>query len=104
MAKYYGNIGFITSVETSPGIWEEEIVDRPYFGDIIKFNSNFQSANKINDDISISNVISIISDPYANENFQHMRYVEFMGTKWHITNANIAYPRIELNLGGMYNA
>lgn len=104
MAKYYGNIGFITSIETSPGIWEEQIIDRPYFGDIKKYNSNFQSSNKINDDISISNIVSIISDPYANENFQHMRYVEFMGVKWSITNVSILYPRIELNLGGVYNA
>ena len=103
MAKFHGNIGFTIPKETKPGIWIEEIVPRPYYGDVTKSNSRFQQSDKVNDDITLNNTISIVADPYANENFQHMKYVEYMGTKWKITNAEIQYPRIILTIGGMYN-
>lgn len=103
MAKWYGNIGFNKTVETEPGVWEEQIVEYPYFGDLTRNTSRFQSSGGVNDDISISNNISIIANPYANENFHHMRYAEFMGAKWKITNIDVQYPRIILSLGGVYN-
>ena len=103
MAKFYGVIGFADTVEVEPGIWEEKIVERPYYGDVTRDSSKYQSSGQINDDINISNSISVLSDPYANENFHHMRYVEFMGTKWKINNAEVQYPRINLSLGGVYN-
>lgn len=103
MAKFYGNIGYIETVEVEPGIWEEKLTVRPYYGDLTRNTSRFQSSGGVNDDINISNNISIVADPYANENFQHMRYAEFMGAKWKITNVEIQYPRIILTIGGVYN-
>ena len=103
MAKFYGKIGFVKTVEVEPGLWEEQIIERPYYGDLTRNTSRFQSSGGVNDNINISNNISVIADPYANENFQHMRYVEFMGTKWKITNAEVQYPRILLTAGGVYN-
>ena len=103
MAKFYGNIGYIETVEVEPGLWEEQIIERPYCGDLTSNTSRFQSSGGVNDNINISNNISIIADPYANENFHRMRYAEFMGTKWKITNAEVQYPRILLTVGGVYN-
>lgn len=103
MAKYYGNIGFNTPVEIQPGIWEDQMVERPYYGDLIRNTSKSQSSGDVNDDISVNNDISIVADPYANENFQHMKYVTFMGAKWKITLAEVKYPRIILTVGGLYN-
>lgn len=103
MAKFYGNVGFIETVEIEPGLWEEQITERPYYGDLTRNTSRFQSSGGVNDDININNIISIVADPYANENFQYMRYVVFKGVKWKITNAEIQYPRILLTLGGVYN-
>lgn len=103
MAKYYGKIGYIKTVEIEPGIWEEQITELPYYGDITRNTSRYQSSGGVNDDINISNTISIVADPYANENFQYMRYVEFMGAKWKITNVEIQYPRLILTVGGVYN-
>lgn len=103
MAKYYGNIGYVETVEVEPGIWKEQITERPYYGDITRNINRYQTSGGVNDDINISNNISILADPYANENFQHMRYAIFMGTKWKITNVEIKYPRIILSLGGEYN-
>lgn len=103
MAKYYGKIGYNESVETTPGVWEEKIAERSYYGDLIKNSRRLQSTDKVNDDINISNEISIVADPYATNNFHSMRYAEFMGTKWKITNVEVQYPRLILSLGGLYN-
>lgn len=103
MAKYYGKIGFVETVETEPGIWDEQIVERPYYGDLTRNTSRYQNSSGVNDDINISNNISIIADPYANENFHHMRYAEFMGAKWKITNIEVVRPRLILTIGGVYN-
>lgn len=103
MAKYYGNIGYAIPVESEPGIWEPNIVERPYYGDLIRNTSKFQQSGGVNDDISIANDISIVADPYAKQNFRYMRYAEFMGAKWKITNAEVKHPRIILTVGGVYN-
>ena len=103
MAKFYGNIGYIKTVEVDPGIWDSQTTERPYFGDLIRVTSKFQSSGEVNDNISFNNDISIVADPYANENFQYMKYVEYMGAKWKITSAEVKYPRIILSVGGVYN-
>lgn len=103
MAKWFGVIGYATSVETKPGVWTEEIVERSYYGDLNSNARRLQTAEKLNDDINISNTISILSDPYTEANFHAMRYVTFMDTKWKISNADIQYPRIVLSVGGVYN-
>lgn len=103
MAKFYGIIGYTETKEIEPGVWDEVITERSYYGDLTRNTSRFQPSNGVNDDINISNNVSVIADPYANQNFHHMRYVEFMGTKWKITNVDVQYPRIILTVGGVYN-
>ena len=104
MAKFYGKIGFDTTEETSPGVWRQTIVERTYRGDLNKTYSKWDGADKLNDDINITNNISIVADPFAFENFAHIRYVEFMGEKWNVTSIDVSYPRLTLSVGGLYNA
>lgn len=103
MAKWYGEIGFAETVETKPGVWVEQITKRNYYGDVTRDSRRLQTADKLNDNINISNQISIISDPYANENFHSMRYAFYMGTRWKITDIEVQYPRLNLTLGGVWN-
>lgn len=104
MAKFYGVIGYVKPEEVEPGIWEEKIVELPYYGDLTRpTNISFQPSGEVNDNINISNNISVLADSFANENLQYMRYVEFKGTKWKITSAEVQYPRIILSIGGVYN-
>lgn len=103
MAKFYSKIGYASTVETKPGVYEEQIVERSYYGDLIRNTRRLQSADQVNDDINISNEISIVADPYATNNFHTMRYAVFMGTKWKISNVEVSYPRLILTLGGVYN-
>lgn len=103
MAKYYGSVGYAESVETSPGIFKEEIVPREYFGDIIRNNRRLENSGEINDSINVTNQISIVSDPYALQNFWKIRYATFMGQKWKVKDVNVESPRLILTLGGLYN-
>lgn len=105
MAKWYGEIGYGETVESSPSVWTEKIVNKMnYYGDVLSNNRRLQTSDKVNDDISITNQISILADPYACENFHAMRYITFMGTKWKITDVQVEFPRLILTLGGVYNA
>lgn len=103
MAKFYGKIGFAEMVESEPGVWEEKISEHLYYGDVIRNTRRIQNSDSVNDNVDVSNEISIVSDPYANENFHSMRYVEFMGSKWKVTTVDVQYPRLILSLGGGYN-
>lgn len=102
MAKFYGMIGYGETIETTPGVWEERITERPYYGDLIRNTRRLQSTDQLNDNINVANDISIVADPFANKNFHSMRYVEFMGAKWKISNVEVQYPRLILSIGGVY--
>ena len=103
MAKFYGIVGFAEQVENVPGVYGEEITDRPYYGDLIRNTRRYESASQLNDNLNIANEISIIADPFAYQNFHAMRYVEFMGAKWKIITVEVQYPRLILTIGGVYN-
>lgn len=103
MAKWYGKIGFVRTVETAPDVWREEIAERDYYGDILSHRYRRQSGQGLNDNITLSNEISIISDKFADENFQSMLYVTFHGVKWKISNVEVQYPRLILSVGEVYN-
>ena len=103
MAKFCGVIGYAITRETEPGIYVEEIVENEYYGDVIKNTRRLREAAKVNDDINISNQISIVADPFANNNFHAMRYIMFMGAKWKIIEVEVQYPRLILSIGGLYN-
>ena len=102
--RWHGKIGYVKSVETSPGVWEDiDIKERDYVGDLIRNNRRWNNNSSVNGDITISNQISILSDPYIIANFQSIRYAEFMGNVWCVTDVEVQYPRLILTLGGVYN-
>lgn len=104
MAKYSGKVGYgPTTVETAPGVWNEVIVERDYVGDILRNTRKLQSGESVNDDLSVNNSISIVADAYANENFFAIRYVQWMGALWKVTEVEVQSPRLLLRLGGVYN-
>lgn len=103
MAKWFGKIGYAETVETDPGIYVEKITEREYYGDVTRNTRNLQTSGSVNDNVNISNNISIVADPFANQNFHSMRYVEFMGALWKVSNVEVQHPRLILSVGGVYN-
>ena len=103
MAKYLGKIGFIETTETTPGIWEPSVTERHYYGELLRNSRRRDTPNNINDDLAISNEISILADPYAVNHFYSIEYIEFSDALWKVTNVEVQYPRLILTLGGVYN-
>lgn len=103
MAKFYGKIGYTETAETDPGIWEPTIVEREYMGDISNEFWKRQNNGEINDDIELTDTISIIADPYAIQHCSSIAYVEYVGAKWKVNKVDVQYPRLLLSLGGVWN-
>lgn len=103
MARFHGIIGYSELEETSPGIWSEKIIERTYTGDMTKNFVNADSSPRINTNVKLSNTISIYSDPYANSNLFNIRYLKYFGGKWKVESVEIAWPRLILTLGDLYN-
>ena len=103
MAKFYGPIGYAVTEETTPGVWEDRISERMYFGELVRNTRRLQTADKLHDNLNVSNEISILADPFAREHFHLMKYVGVMGAKWKIESVEVQYPRLILTIGGVYN-
>ena len=102
MAKWYGKVGFAITRETDLDEWTEDIKEIPYSGDLVFNNRSLEGDTAINNDITITNKISFIADPYARSNFHSIRYLTFMGSKWRIRSIEVAYPRLIVTLGGLW--
>lgn len=103
MARFCGTVGFAETVETKPGVWVEQIVERTYYGDIVRNMRRLQNTSGLNDNIETSNNVSIVADPFATQNFHAIRYVTYMGNKWKVSSVDVQYPRLILTMGGIYN-
>lgn len=105
MARFGGKVGFGSAVENPPnsGIWKDVIIARTYYGDVVRNSVRFQENGKVNTDLTLGNSISIVADAYANEHFFAVRYVEWAGVLWTVTEVTVESPRLLLRLGGVYN-
>lgn len=102
--KFYGVIGYnLGTAEVRPGVYEDVITEKNYYGDVVRNSRRLQEGEKINDDLSVGNSISILADAYANEHFHAIRYVRWAGTLWKVSNVDVESPRLILRLGGVYN-
>lgn len=103
MAKFYGPIGYAETSETVPGVWVEGVVERNYFGDVLQDTQKMVAGENLNDNLVVSNMISIVADPYAYQHFHTIRYVKWMGVAWKVTKVDVKRPRLILTIGGVYN-
>lgn len=101
--KYFGKIGYGVTEETRPGVHEPRIVEKEYYGDIVRNSRRLEGGSKVNDDLNISISLSIVADPFAYQNFHQIKYAEYMGAKWKATSVEPQYPRLIITLGGVYN-
>jgi hypothetical protein len=103
MAKFYGRVGFGETVEGTPGVFADSIIERTYFGDVLQNRSILRQGESLNKDFSVSNSISIVADNYARGHFFAIRYVEWAGELWAVTDVEAQLPRLVLQLGEVYN-
>lgn len=108
MSRWYGSIGFSTQVEADPenhpSVYEQKVIEKKYYGEMNKKVRQWISDNQINNDIRISNTLTIYSDPYMTLHYGDILYITWLGKKWKVESADYAnYPKITLQIGGIYN-
>lgn len=108
MAKFYGVVGFSAGYSEGKGEYEgvaieNPIVERKYYGDVVRSSRRWETGTDINDNLNISNQISILADDYLNEHLFAVKYVQYMGARWKVSQVEINRPRVLLTIGGVYN-
>lgn len=103
MTKFYGKIGYGISTEIRPGVYDDVISEYKYYGDVIRDTRKTSTGDKVNDDLTIGNSFKIVADAFAYEHFYAMRYIEWMGSLWKISEVEVQAPRLLIRVGGVYN-
>lgn len=103
--KFFGQVGFVMSHEEpeGSGIWVDSPTERDYYGDVNRISRRWETGAKVNDDITVNNEISILSDPFVTQNLPWIKYVKWNGIAWKVTNVEVQYPRLILSIGGVYD-
>lgn len=103
MARFYGKVGYGQTVDNGNGVHKDVITERSYSGDVVRNSRRLDIGEKVNDDLTVGNSISIVADAYANDHFFAIRYVEWAGFLWKVSEVEVESPRLLLRLGGVYN-
>lgn len=103
MAKYYGPVGYAENVEIRPGVWQDRLIERIYYGDVIRNSRQLKEGKELNNDLTVGNSISIVADAYAYDHFFAIRYIKWAGSLWVVADVTVERPRLVLRLGGVYN-
>ncbi len=102
--KFCGKIGFAVTKDDGYGVWTPTVVEQTYYGDVLRLIRNKDSGEHINDGLRLNSQFSIIMDPWFQENFASVKYIEYMGAKWAVESADPTnYPRVLLTPGGLYH-
>lgn len=103
MAKCHGKIGYCIASETAPGVWVDSVTERSFYGDMLRNVKRNENSGGVNDNITLSNQISVVADPFSRDNFCRIKYVKFKDVAWSVLSVEVQYPRLILTLGGVYN-
>lgn len=101
--KFCGVVGYMTHVEKARGVYVPEITERKYYGDVLKDNRRWENGQSLNDNLTIGNRFSILADAYALSHLGEIIYIEWMGSKWKVSDIDVNRPRLILSVGGLYN-
>lgn len=103
--KFAGKIGFwMENVEIKPGIFGDKMVERAYTGDVTRSYRKWNSQESSTlEDLRLNNQISILSDLYALQNWQSIKYVLWNGVYWKVNTVEVSSPRLILEIGGVWN-
>jgi hypothetical protein len=103
MARFYGRVGYGEQTEVSPGVFVDAIVERVYFGTEVRTSRALREGERLNQDLTVGNSISIVGNEYAWSHIQSIRYVEWAGQLWTVADVEVERPRLVLRLGEVYN-
>lgn len=102
MSRFSGKLGFVMTQETKEGVWLENIVELPAKGTIRSLYVRNDNASSVNTNLRLTNEISILLDSKIQTYLETLRYVVYKGSKWEVQSIGVNYPRLTINLGGLY--
>lgn len=101
--KFSGKIGVCEYREVSPGRTRPVVTSlNGYKGDITR-TRRWSNGERVNDELGLSSVVSIVADPHLFDHVGEIAFVEVYGSKWKVTDIQVSPPRLILTLGGLYN-
>ena len=101
--KCSGKIGYARTEETSPGVYQEIITEKQYYGDLVRSNAQIIDSSTINSSVKLNNNISVLCNNYMTENLGCIRYLTFKKSKWKISSIEVKDNRTIFTLGDLYN-
>lgn len=103
MARFYGEIGFAVTVETTPGISEDTIVEKKFYGRVLRTSVRSSGEDAINPDPVMSNSIDLVVNKFAFANLTNIRYIRFEGELWKVSSLEVQKPHLIVGMGEVYN-
>lgn len=103
MTKVSCIAGYAKQEEVEPGIFEDVITERRIRGDLLGDVQRRNAAITINDEITITNRLSVIADKYINDNMNALVYVKLDGVYWKVSSIENQRPRLLIYFGGMWH-
>lgn len=104
MLKFSGKVGFVFDAkETEQDVWEPVIVEKSYTGDITRNYRKNQDSQYLNTNLVLNAQIGILSDLYMQQNWPSIAYILWNGVRWEVKTIEVGYPRLILEIGGVYN-
>lgn len=100
--KWCGDIGFVSTQETDPGIYKKIEIDKRYKGYMTRLRRQNKVEEVVNDSPLLDIQIRVYINPYLNENLYNIKYITYMNKKWKVSNIEIQYPQAIFTLGGLF--
>lgn len=102
MSRFSGKLGFVMTRETEEGVWLEDFVELPVKGTIRNLYVRNDNSSSANTNLRLTNEISVLMDSNIATYLETLKYVVWKGSKWEVQSIGANYPRLTINLGGLY--
>lgn len=102
MSRFSGKLGFVMTHETEEGVWLENVVELQVKGTIRSLYVRNDNSASANTNLRLTNEISILMDTKIETYLETLKYVVWKGSKWEVQSIGVNYPRMTINLGGLY--
>lgn len=100
--RFSGKIGISRgSVETDPGVFQDDIDEVEVIGEIRSIGGRWSNMNS--NEPRLRHVLSIIIPEKSTVDINEVVYIWWMDRKWSVVAIEYKLPRVELSLGGLYN-
>lgn len=102
MSRFSGKLGFVMTRETEEGVWLEDKIEIPAKGTIRSLYVRNDNNASVNTNLRLTNEVSVLMDSKIQIYIETLKYVVWKGSKWEVLSIGVNYPRLTINLGGLY--